>query len=56
MDSHNPDMPSIKCPRCRRTMRLVRTIPKLGAAAPELLIFSCPFCGEVETREMEQVT
>jgi predicted RNA-binding Zn-ribbon protein involved in translation (DUF1610 family) len=34
-------------------MKLVRTIPKLGAF-PELLIFSCPTCGEVETKEMEQ--
>jgi hypothetical protein len=35
-------------------MKLVRTIPKLKAA-PELLIFSCVVCSEVETKEMEQV-
>jgi hypothetical protein len=53
MDSHNHDIQTIPCPRCRRSMKLVRTIPKLGVF-PELLIFSCPTCGEVETQEMEQ--
>jgi len=33
-------------------MRFVRSIPKLGAFLPELHVFSCPFCGEVETREV----
>jgi hypothetical protein len=53
MDSHSRDMPSTPCPRCRRSMKLVRTIPKLGALS-ELLIFSCPNCGEVETKEAKQ--
>jgi tripartite-type tricarboxylate transporter receptor subunit TctC len=51
MDSH--DAQTIPCPRCGRSMKLVHTIPKLGGI-PELLIFSCQTCGEVETREVVQ--
>jgi hypothetical protein len=49
----HPRYPTIPCPRRRQPMKLVRPIPKLGAL-PELLIFSCPTCGEVKTTEMEQ--
>ena len=38
------------CPRCGHLMTLVRTVPKLSAL-PELLIFRCPACNEVETKE-----
>ena len=31
-------------------MKLARTVPKFGAL-PELLVFQCPSCNEVETKE-----
>jgi hypothetical protein len=34
-------------------MKLVRTIPRLGGL-PELHVFACPFCHEVETLELKQ--
>jgi len=41
------------CPCCREPMRLMRTIPKLGGL-PELLVFVCESCREVETVEQDQ--
>lgn len=38
------------CPRCGEPMKLARTVPKLGVL-PELLVFRCPSCNEVETKE-----
>ena len=38
------------CPRCGHLMTLVGTVPKLGAL-PELLVYRCPSCNEVETKE-----
>ena len=39
-----------KCPECREPMKLIRTIPHLGVL-PELLVFYCAACKEVETSE-----
>jgi hypothetical protein len=39
------------CPSCGDTMKHLRTISKLGVR-PEKLIFVCPSCKEVETREL----
>jgi hypothetical protein len=41
------------CPSCRQAMKLIRTVPRLGAI-PELHIFSCFSCGEVEMKETER--
>jgi hypothetical protein len=41
------------CPKCRQPMALVRTVPKLGLFLPELEVFRCRGCGEVETRERQ---
>ena len=38
------------CPGCGDAMKLARTVPKFGAL-PELLVFQCPSCNEVETKE-----
>jgi Family of unknown function (DUF6455) len=38
------------CPRCGHLMRLARTVPKLGVL-PELFVFRCPSCNEVETKQ-----
>ena len=49
---HPANIETVSCPRCRREMQFVRSIPKLGTVLPELYIFLCPDCGEVETREI----
>jgi hypothetical protein len=46
------ESPIDACPRCDRPMKFVISIPKLGSI-PELRIFSCGFCGELETKEIE---
>ena len=38
------------CLHCGHLMRLVRTVPKVGAL-PEFLVFRCPSCNEVDTIE-----
>jgi hypothetical protein len=38
------------CRRCRQPMKLARTIPKIGML-PELLVFHCVACDEIETEE-----
>jgi hypothetical protein len=45
---------TLKCPKCGEPMNLVRSIPKLGAL-PELCVFHCEACHEVEIREDERV-
>jgi hypothetical protein len=35
-------------------MKFVKRIPRLGPSVPELHIFLCPHCGEVETKEVER--
>jgi hypothetical protein len=47
------DRQTIPYARCEREMKAVRSIAKLGAM-PELRIFSCKSCGEVETKEIDQ--
>jgi hypothetical protein len=45
--------PVVCCPRCEDAMRLVRTIPKLGAL-PDLRVYLCERCSYVETVEAER--
>jgi hypothetical protein len=44
-------IPLCLCQQCRRPMKLIRSIPQLGAA-PELLVFYCRDCDEVEGRDV----
>jgi hypothetical protein len=44
---------TIVCSHCGHAMRVVRIIPKLGEL-PELLIFLCPSCAEIDTLEAKQ--
>jgi hypothetical protein len=46
--------PVLICPSCGDTMKHLRTIPKLGARL-EQLIFVCPSCEEVDTKEVKRV-
>jgi hypothetical protein len=48
------DTPTLVCLSCGDTMKPVRTILKLGVN-PELLVFVCPSCNAVETREDKRV-
>ena len=41
--------PTLVCPACGNTMKVSRTIPKLGGR-PEQLIFICPSCKEVAAK------
>jgi hypothetical protein len=43
--------PTLACLSCGDAMEFVRTIPKLGIL-PELLVFHCPSCKEVDTKEL----
>ena len=46
--------PTIVCFYCGDTMKHFRTIPKFGVR-PEQLIFVCPSCKGVDTREVKRV-
>ena len=46
--------PTIVCLSCGDTMKHLRTIPKLGVRL-EKLIFVCPSCKEVDTKEVKPV-
>jgi hypothetical protein len=46
--------PTTVCLSCSDTMKHFRTISKLGAR-PEQLIFVCPSCKGVDTREVKRV-
>ena len=46
------ERPIDACPRCERPMNFVSSIPKIGSI-PELRIFSCGFCNEIETKEID---
>jgi hypothetical protein len=35
-------------------MEFVKTVPKLGPSLPELHVYLCPECGEVDTKEVER--
>jgi hypothetical protein len=41
------------CRACGHSMKLVRTITRLGGL-PELHVFACPSCHEVEPLELKQ--
>jgi ubiquitin C-terminal hydrolase len=43
------------CLSCGDTMRHFRTIPKLGVC-PELLVFHCPSCYEVEAKKARRIS
>jgi hypothetical protein len=45
--------PILVCPSCGDTMRHLRTIPKPGTRL-EQLIFVCPSCQQVETKEVHK--
>jgi hypothetical protein len=51
MNEPEPIAQPIACPRCRRGMEFVRSIPKVGLL-PELRVYSCPSCREAETKEI----
>jgi transposase len=40
------------CSRCGEQMKLLRTVPRFGPH-PELGVFRCVACSEVETREID---
>ena len=46
--------PTLVCLSCGDTMKRVRTIQKFGVL-PKLLVFVCPSCKEVETKEEKRV-
>jgi len=47
-----PDnLPFILCAGCGQVMKLIRSVPSLGTV-PELHVFVCPSCGEVETKRV----
>jgi hypothetical protein len=54
---HSPPVanstPTIVCLSCGDTMKHFRTISKLGVR-PEQLIFVCPSCKGVDTREVKR--
>jgi hypothetical protein len=41
--------PAHRCPECHRPLKLINRIPALGVR-PELLIFHCSPCDEVELK------
>jgi predicted RNA-binding Zn-ribbon protein involved in translation (DUF1610 family) len=44
------NLPILVCPACGQATKLLRTVPRVGGL-PALLVFVCPACNEVETRE-----
>lgn len=55
LDTHMTEQaPTNTCPRCKRLMRFIKSIPRLGPSTPELRIFVCPGCEEVDTKEVER--
>jgi hypothetical protein len=46
--------PTLVCLSCGDTMKHRRTIPKLGVR-PEKLIFICPSCKAIDTKEFKRV-
>jgi hypothetical protein len=45
---------TIVCRSCGDTMKHFRTIPRLGVR-PEQFMFRCPYCKEVDTKELKRV-
>ena len=51
-----PDnLPFTLCAGCGQVMKLIRSVPSLGAI-PELHVFVCPSCGEAETKRVLRQT
>jgi DNA-directed RNA polymerase subunit RPC12/RpoP len=50
MDGEQKPLPV--CPNCGKPMRLVRSVPKIGAL-PELRTYNCSSCGETVTEADE---
>jgi predicted RNA-binding Zn-ribbon protein involved in translation (DUF1610 family) len=48
------NLPLLRCLSCGNVMKLLRTVPRLGGL-PELVVFVCPSCNEVETKEISRV-
>jgi hypothetical protein len=48
------NLPFITCTRCGQLMRLVRAMPRCGIL-PELHVFACPSCGDIETKGIPSV-
>ena len=46
--------PLCLCRKCRRPMTLIRTLPRLGGV-PELQVFYCRDCDEVEGKDVEDL-
>jgi hypothetical protein len=44
------NFPLLRCPACGNVMKLVRNVPRSGGL-PDLAVFACPSCSEVETKE-----
>jgi hypothetical protein len=53
LPSYPAGTPAIVCLSCGDTMKHFRTIAKLGVR-PKRLIFVCPSCKGVDTREVKQ--
>jgi len=51
---HPTEPPAMLCPSCGDTMKHVRTIAKLGVF-PERLIFVCPSCNAVDSKNLKQL-
>jgi hypothetical protein len=47
------NLPFAVCARCGEVMPLIRTVARAGAL-PEMRVFVCNFCGEVETMGIPQ--
>jgi hypothetical protein len=47
------DEQSCDCRICEQPMKLIRRLPRIGAA-PELLVFYCRECNEVDSAEWRQ--
>ncbi len=51
-----PDnLPFTVCTGCGQVMKLIRSVPSLGAD-PELHVFVCPSCGDAETKRVSRQT
>ena len=57
MQYYTPSIPAVECPPLvpdnTPVMRHFRTIPKLGARL-EQLMFACPSCEQIETKEVHK--
>ena len=53
MHSHIDDQ-AYECRCCGQPMKLIRRLPKMGPA-PELLVFYCRDCNEVDSASWRQI-